>query len=150
LTVQRKAVKQSLSWRKEMTDQEIKADLVVDASQFADGDELAAEIASVLSYEWEDCGIGSYEFWGQRGCQVDWQPFIQQDEIWVKITEEKEPIEFLPFRGKATLEAGGCDGEHRGSCGPSCSEVQIPFTIAFQDAKYQNGDWYFNYYIEND
>ena len=40
---------------------------------------IAFDLSGTLSGNMEDCGIGSYEFWGSKGCDVDLQ-FVP-DEI---------------------------------------------------------------------
>lgn len=40
---------------------------------------------------WEDCGIGSYEFWGAKGTDVDWRRFCAECDEELGDVEVQEP-----------------------------------------------------------
>lgn len=49
--------------------------------------DITDEISACLTYNWEDYGIGPYEFWGMRGVQTSWQPVIQECCVYVDVTK---------------------------------------------------------------
>ena len=52
-------------------------------------------ISDGMDCKWEDNGIGPYEFWGSKECQVKMQYNIQSDEVIVYV---KKDDDFLPTR----------------------------------------------------
>ena len=73
---------------------------------------------------WQDHGIGSYEFQGARGNDVQWA-FAAEDigPAWVCMLEAPEDVEL--WRVQVEYRGGGCDGEHRSSCKPCCTEWDV-------------------------
>jgi len=74
----------------------------------------------------EDQGIGSYEYWGFKGCDTrivavaEPDPFVVQ---FVGLAGRPELGTFAPMRVSYTR--GGCDGEHPGRCRPCCAEIEV-------------------------
>jgi hypothetical protein len=115
-----------------------------------DGTEMAAQIAAVLSHKIVDHGIGAYEYWGARGVDVRKEPEIQQTEVWVQVTGVDD-YDMIPARGKTFYSGGGCDGEHRGSCGDACAEVEVDFSIDLCDVAWtKECDLLLCYNVEQD
>lgn len=105
----------------------------VEAVEWGDSDRIA-ELAdeAVTSAQLVDHGIGSYEYWGFRGVDTDIQPEVETDAFTVKfpveMTEEDEEFlgdEAIPPTVTISITVGGCDGEHRGRCRPSCKEHHV-------------------------
>lgn len=49
------------------------------------------EISGVC--EWEDQGIGSYEYWGHKGNNVNYELVLDVDSIEIEDSENLKPIE---------------------------------------------------------
>lgn len=78
---------------------------------------LKVAITDCLHHEWEDQGIGSYEFWGMGGVDTNWQPVLQNDSVWVEFPAN---VLFVPIWVKGIYTSK--DGTH------NCEVVTIPFT----------------------
>jgi hypothetical protein len=89
---------------------------------FAD---LGGNIARVLTHTWEDCGIGSYEYWGAKGNDVNWQPILTETVTVFFPTD----CPVIPIKVTGHYEGGGCPGEDapRHRCGHQCQDVDIDF-----------------------
>lgn len=98
-----------------------------------DGNELACLIGDELDFHWEDSGIGSYEYWGSKGTDVQWGLTCEQDSI---VVEFPSSAEVIPISGKATHTHGGCDGEHSGRCGRDCNEASVEVKISLISVTY--------------
>lgn len=65
-------------------------------------DSIISLINDALIIKWENCGIGSYEYWGAVGTDVRWLPVIQNKEVEIDIQD----LELIPryLRGEKVVE----------------------------------------------
>ena len=74
--------------------------------------------------EFEDFGIGHYEYWGYRGFDSNIQPVVE--DAFIKILIKNLPDHLHPPTDiPHSLEIGECDGEHKGLCGRRCQESSV-------------------------
>lgn len=96
------------------------------------GCDIAGLIGDQIRVRWVDNGIGSYEFWGAKGVDVQWCAEVDEGEFLVDVTN----LGVIPTTGHGSCRAGGCDGEHRGSCNQHCWEASVEFTITLTQVKW--------------
>lgn len=114
-----------------------------------DLNDFSANIAQHLTHDWEDCGIGGYEFWGCKGVHTDWRAAINEESVWVKVGSE---LLNLPMRVEGMYEhAGRCPGEDapRHHCDRNCDPVQLPFVATLVGVISVGSDLFAEYSVEN-
>jgi len=97
--------------------------------------EVISCIKSTIRYSIGDYGI-PYECGSSRGCTVDKRAEVINQDSFVDVSElEKEVLRncflselTIPIQFSDVTESGGCDGEHRGHCGPEHNSVEVAFT----------------------
>jgi hypothetical protein len=109
---------------------------------------VSGEVAKKISHEWEDFGIGNYEFWGAKGRDTNWQPVIQDDSI---LVEYPGDVLIIPTTLDGQYEGGGCGGEdaphHR--CSRQCTEVELEFVYRLSKVGFEKDKIVAEYLLDN-
>lgn len=103
---------------------------------------VAKQIADKLSHTWEDEGIGSYEFWGCRGNDVNWQPVLNTGIVSITLPVT---IETIPVLVKGTYVADSSGDAHHTS-----DEVSLNFVAELATVTYGDKSYIVRYTIEED